>query len=150
MNQYTPDEPIQVLLVEDNPGDVRLTREAFDGIDSDVTFTVLTDGHAVTEFFQDTGADGERRHPDLVLLDLNLPRVDGFTVLQRLHAELEYPPPPVLVLTSSDAEEDVVKSYDNAANAYLRKPDDMSEFTAMASAIEEFWFDAVQHPPAPA
>ncbi|MCU4740548.1 response regulator [Natronoglomus mannanivorans] len=148
MSDQTPDEPVDILLVEDNPGDVRLTREAFKSVDSEIEFHVVTDGDEVTRYFQPQLDDSEP-HPDLVLLDLNLPSVDGFTVLERLDDELDYPPPPVLVLSSSSSADDIGKSYGNTANAYLTKPDTMPQFNSMAQAIEDFWFETAQHPSAP-
>lgn len=148
MNDYTPDEPVDVLLIEDNPGDVRLTQEAFRATDSELSFRVLGDGEEAARYFRQP--EDAAPCPDLVLLDLNLPRADGFDVLELLEEELDYPPPPVLVLSSSAAEEDIVESYAAAANAYLTKPDDMSEFASMAEAIEQFWIDTAKQPPAPA
>ena len=155
MSDHTPSEPVDILLVEDNPGDVRLTKEAFKSIETEVLFHTVTDGAAITEYFDlreaDAGKESETEEPspDLVLLDLNLPRMDGFGVLDLLRSELEYPPPPVLVLSGSAACEDVRESYDRAANAYLTKPDHPDEFVALAKAIEEFWLEAVQHPSTP-
>lgn len=149
MGNLTPDEPVDILLIEDNPGDVRLTREAFDSVDSDVEFHVVTDGEEAARYVDTEMAADEASRPDLVLLDLNLPRMDGFAVLEILHRALDYPPPPVIVLSSSDAREDIVRSYERAANAYLTKPDDMTTFNSMARAIEEFWIETVRHPPAP-
>ena len=148
MARYSPTEPVDVLLVEDNPGDVRLTREAFESIESEIQVRVVRTGTEAMEYLED---DGECNHrPDIVLLDLNLPRIDGLDVLERLHDVLEYPPPPILVLSSSATKADVVESYDRAANAYLTKPSDMTEFHALVHAIEAFWIDSAQHPPAPA
>jgi len=120
MTSHTPTEPIDILLVEDNPGDVRLTREAFKTVDSDIEFHTVTDGKEATTYFDVCETDTASTDPDLVLLDLNLPRVDGLTVLETLENELDYPPPPILVLSSSETEADIVKSYDRAANAYPR------------------------------
>ncbi|ARS89274.1 response regulator [Natrarchaeobaculum aegyptiacum] len=150
MSDHRPTEPVDILLVEDNPGDVRLTKEAFKSIDAKVEFHTVMDGKAATEYFDLCESEAKTPSPDLVLLDLNLPRMDGFTILELLRSELEYPPPPILVLSSSAAHEDVLESYDRAANAYLTKPDHPDEFDALAQAIEEFWIDAVQHPPTPA
>ncbi|WP_226040205.1 response regulator [Natrinema sp. DC36] len=149
MNSHTPNEPIDILLVEDNPGDVRLTREAFKAVDSDIEFHTVTDGKEATRYFDVGETSTVRTDPDLVLLDLNLPRVDGLTVLETLETELDSPPPPILVLSSSEAKADIVKSYDRAANAYLTKPDDPDEFDTLAQAIEDFWIDSARHPPAP-
>ncbi|AGB37592.1 response regulator [Natronococcus occultus] len=147
MNDYTPDEPVDVLLIEDNPGDVRLTQEAFRATDSEISFRILRDGEEAARYFRQP--EDATPCPDLVLLDLNLPRKDGFDVLEVLEEELDYPPP-VLVLSSSAAEEDIAESYAADANAYLTKPDAMPEFASMAEAIEQFWIDTAKQPPAPA
>lgn len=148
-SDYTLDEPVNVLLVEDNPGDARLTKEAFKSVDSEIEFHTVTDGKDVEAFFGLGDAETSEVCPDLVLLDLNLPRVDGFAVLGLLQNELDFPPPPVLVLSSSRDADDIIESYDRAANAYLTKPDTPDEFDSMAQAIESFWIQAAQHPPAP-
>ena len=148
MNDHTPDEPVDVLLIEDNPGDVRLTQEAFRATESDISFRVISDGKDAAMYFRQP--EDAEPCPDLVLLDLNLPRKDGLAVLEVLEQELDYPPPPVLVLSSSSAEEDITASYANAAYAYLTKPYAMPEFTSMAEAIERFWIDTARQPPAPA
>jgi CheY-like chemotaxis protein len=148
MNDHTPNEPVDVLLVEDNPGDVRLTQEAFRATESEISFQVISDGEEAAAYFRHP--EDSEPCPDLVLLDLNLPRKDGLAVLEVLEEELDYPPPPVLVLSSSSAEEDIAASYASAANAYLTKPDAMPEFTSMAEAIERFWIDTAQQPPATA
>lgn len=149
MTDHIPTEPVDVLLVEDNPGDVRLTQEAFRSIDSEIEFHVVSDGKEATRYFQFHRDEDPDTRPDLVLLDLNLPRVDGFRVLELLDTKLDYPPPPVLVLSSSETDDDIAESYDKAANAYLTKPDGMSEFNSMAEAIEDFWIETARHPPAP-
>ncbi|MFU8869283.1 response regulator [Natronococcus sp.] len=148
MNDHTPDEPVDVLLIEDNPGDVRLAQEAFRATESEIAFQVLRDGEEAAAYFRQP--EDSEPCPDLVLLDLNLPRKDGLAVLEVLEEELDYPPPPVLVLSSSNAEEDIAASYAADANAYLTKPDAMPEFTSMAEAIERFWIDTAKQPPAPA
>ncbi|QLK24858.1 response regulator [Natrinema zhouii] len=149
MSSHTPNEPIDILLIEDNPGDVRLTREAFKSVDSDIEFHTVTDGKEATRYFDVGETTTASTDPDLVLLDLNLPRVDGLTVLETLETELDSPPPPTLVLSSSETEADIAESYDRAANAYLTKPDSPDEFDALAQAIEDFWIESAQHPPAP-
>lgn len=148
MSSHTLEEPVNILLVEDNPGDVRLTREAFESVDSEIRFHVLSNGKEATEYFHPHCDEMSNVHPDLILLDLNLPRIDGFAVLETLDKKLDYPPPPVLVLSSSEADEDILKSYEHAANAYLTKPNDIVEFNSMAQAIEDFWINTVRHPPA--
>lgn len=149
MTSHKPIEPVDILLVEDNPGDIRLTQEAFKSIDSEIEFHTVTNGEEATRYFDVCETDNESTNPDLVLLDLNLPRVDGFDILEILGEQLEDPPPPVLVLSSSETEADIIKSYDRAANAYLTKPDDPEEFNTLAQAVEDFWIDLARHPPAP-
>jgi len=149
MTAHTPTEPVDILLVEDNPGDIRLAQEAFKSIDSETDFHTVTDGEGATRYFDVCETETENTELDLILLDLNLPRKDGFTILEMLKNELEYPPPPILVLSSSETEEDVIKSYERAANAYLTKPDSPDEFDTLAQAIEDFWIDSAKQPPAP-
>ncbi|OVE83483.1 response regulator [Natronolimnobius baerhuensis] len=151
MSNLIPSEPVEILLIEDNPGDVRLTKEAFNSIETETTFHVVKDGEEAADYFHlredEPGLSDD--NPDLVLLDLNLPRIDGFRVLELLDTKLDYPPPPILVLSSSSAESDISESYKNAANAYLTKPDNLVEYNEMAGAIEEFWLETAHHPPAP-
>ncbi|WP_265112552.1 response regulator [Halosolutus halophilus] len=146
MTAHSPTEPIDILLVEDNPGDVRLTREAFKSTDSEIRFHTATDGDEALEHLHRCQRDDSRSCPDMILLDLNLPRVDGFTILEVLERDFEHPPPPVLVLSSSADEADIAGSYDRAANAYLTKPNTPSEFSSIARAVERFWIDSAQHP----
>lgn len=146
MSERAPEEPVFILLVEDNPGDVRLTKEAFNSIDFKVEFQVVKDGREAVRYIQRHLA-GEPGHPlDLILLDLNLPRVNGFDVLEYLKDEIDGPSPPVLVLSSSETSDDIEQSYRKGSNAYLTKPDTMTEFKTMAEAIKEFWFDWVRDP----
>ncbi|WP_254525243.1 response regulator [Natrinema caseinilyticum] len=149
MSDATPEEPIDLLLVEDNPGDVRLTEEAFKSTDSEIEFHTISDGTEAAKYVHRLHSEGPEDGLDLVLLDLNLPRIDGFAVLEALDEEFDYPPPPVLILSSSETEEDIVKSYEKNANAYLTKPDGPMEFNSMAQAIEDFWIETARHPPAP-
>lgn len=147
MSDRSPEESVTILLVEDNPGDVRLTREAFKSIDLQAELQVVTDGGEAVQYIQGHFAD-EPAHPlDLILLDLNLPRVDGFEVLDYLNDEIRTPSPPVLILSSSGTADDVEQSYQKGTNAYLTKPDTMGDFEAMAESIKEFWLEWVQHPP---
>lgn len=147
MSESTSAEAADVLLVEDNPGDVRLIKEAFRSIDRNLEFDVVMDGEAAVKYAKrHFSADSDSR-PDLILLDLNLPRVDGFGILETLNEELEVPPPPVLILSSSATREDIERSYRKGCHAYLVKPDDMDEYASMAAAIEEFWIETVRPPP---
>lgn len=144
--QFRP-EPAQILLVEDNPGDVRLTEEAFKQGRIENDLYVVSDGNEALDFLyrRDEYADAPR--PDLILLDLNLPRKDGEEVLEELKADSELRSIPVIVLTSSRAEEDVVRSYELHANAYLTKPVDPDDFIETVRAFEKFWFSVVRLPP---
>ena len=138
MNDHRSTEPVRILLVEDNPGDVRLVREAFREADVETTFHTVSDGDAALEFLR-----GQRdvADLDLTLLDLNLPRTGGFEVLEEIKDDPELDAPPVIVLTSSEATEDVTRSYELCANAYLTKPSDPAEFAELGRAVEAFWFN---------
>ncbi|ELY73089.1 response regulator [Natrinema pallidum] len=140
-------EPAQILLVEDNPGDVRLTKEAFKQGRIENDLHVVSDGTEALDFLGRQGPYTDVPHPDLVLLDLNLPGKDGEEVLEELKADPALRSIPVIVLTSSRAEEDVVKSYELHANAYLTKPVDPDEFIETVRAFEKFWFSVVRLPP---
>ncbi|WP_049928314.1 response regulator [Halopiger goleimassiliensis] len=140
-------EPAQILLVEDNPGDVRLTEEAFEQGRIENDLHVVSDGDAALDFLHQREPYEDAPRPDLVLLDLNLPRTDGEEVLERLKADEELRSIPVIVLTSSEAEEDIVRSYELHANAYLTKPVDPDEFIETVRAFEKFWFSVVRLPP---
>ncbi|WP_435125611.1 response regulator [Halobaculum sp. D14] len=135
-----------VLLVEDNPGDVRLVEEAFDGGDVDATLHVVGDGVDALDFLHRRGDHADAPRPDLVILDLNLPRKNGDEVLRevREHPEIDYVP--VTILTSSTADEDVLSSYEHSANAYLTKPADPDEFIENVRSLERFWLSLVRLP----
>jgi len=141
---------VEVLLVEDNPGDVRLTQVAVDEISTDVGLAVATDGGDALEQLSRRHDDPSADVPDLVLLDLNLPRTGGFEFLAELQEREALARIPVLVLTSSNATEDIVESYELAANAYLTKPTDPDEYVEMLGVIVEFWFEQAALPPVPA
>lgn len=142
--------PVRILLVEDNPGDVRLVREAFRDVVVETEFRTVHDGDVALEVLRERqdceGAEGL----DLVLLDLNLPRTSGFEVLETIKDSDDLHAPPVLVLTSSRDADDVERSYELCANAYLTKPSDPTEFTELGRAVESFWFDEATLPPSPA
>ena len=150
MTNHRETEPIQILLVEDNPGDVRLVKEAFREAGVETTFHTVTDGDAALEFLRDRRNGVDPADLSLVLLDLNLPRTSGFDVLEAIKTDPDVSAPPVLVLTSSEAAEDVARSYDLCANAYLTKPSDPDEFTELGRAVEAFWFEEAELPPASA
>lgn len=134
--------PITVLLVEDDPGDVLLIREAFEDHKLNNTLLVAGDGVEALELLR--SADTER--PDLVLLDLNLPRKDGREVLKEIKADESLRSIPVVVLTTSDAEEDILRSYDLHANAYVTKPVDFDRFIDVVRQIDEFFVSVVKLP----
>ena len=135
-----------VLLVEDNPGDVRLTREAFKEGNIENTLHVVTDGAAALDFLYKRNEYADAPRPDLVLLDLNLPRKNGTEVLEEIKSDPEGCTIPIIVLTSSKSEDDVVKSYERHANAYLTKPIDPLEFIDVVTTLEEFWISIVRLP----
>lgn len=137
---------VDILMVEDNPGDVRLTREAFDQATIDFAIHVVTDGDAALDFLFQRGAHTDAPRPELVLLDLNLPRLNGQEVLKSIRDDPELTRIPVIVLTSSDDEDDVVRSYQLQANAYLKKPVDPAKFDELVRFLEEFWFGIAQLP----
>lgn len=142
-------EPADVLLVEDNPGDVRLTKEAFKEGNIASTLHVVTDGVEALNFLYRRGDYADAPWPDLVLLDLNLPRKNGDDVLAELAADPDRSQIPVIVLTSSEAEEDITKSYELQANAYLTKPVDPDVFVDTVRSFQTFWLEAVRLPPCP-
>ncbi|MFC7142515.1 response regulator [Halosimplex aquaticum] len=140
-------DPADILLVEDNPGDVRLTQEAFKEGQIRNTLHVVTDGVEALDFLRRRGDHADAPLPDIVLLDLNLPRKNGDEVLDEIRSDPDLEYLPVIVLTSSEAQEDVVQSYELQANAYLTKPVDPSEFIETVRSIQQFWLSVVRLPP---
>jgi two-component system, chemotaxis family, response regulator Rcp1 len=141
--------PIEVLLVEDNPGDVRLTREALKDGKVSNNLSVAKDGVEALRFLRREGEYAGAPRPDVVLLDLNLPRKDGREVLQEMKQDRSLRTIPVVVLTSSDAERDIVGAYELQANCYITKPVDLDQFITAVKSIEDFWFSIVKLPPEP-
>jgi len=141
--------PIEVLLVEDNPGDVRLTREALKDGKVSNNLSVAQDGVEALRFLRREGEYAAAPRPDVVLLDLNLPRKDGREVLQEMKQDRSLRTIPVVVLTSSDAERDIVGAYELQANCYITKPVDLDQFITAVRSIEDFWFSIVKLPPEP-
>ncbi len=137
---------IQVLLVEDDPGDVLMTREAFEDNKVANVLHVVSDGAEAMEFLRKEGTFADVPTPDLVLLDLNLPRMDGREVLAAVKADDELRQIPVVVLTTSEAEEDVLRSYALHANAYVTKPVDFDRFIEVVRKIDEFFVSVVRLP----
>lgn len=138
-----------VLLVEDNPGDVRLTKEALREAPSTTTLHVVNDGESALDFVHQRGSYPEAPRPDLVLLDLNLPKANGDEVLNGIKRHETLCQIPVVILTGSEAEEDIVTSYANHSNAYFTKPIDPDEFITLVRSLEEFWLTLVERPPKP-
>jgi len=140
-------EPVEILLAEDNPGDVKLTRKALEKGQLANNLHVANDGVETMQFLRGEGAYAETPRPDLVLLDLNMPRKDGREVLAEIKESDDLRRIPVIVLTSSEAEEDVIKSYEHHANAYLTKPVDFDGFIDVVGTLEKFWLQVVKLPP---
>jgi CheY-like chemotaxis protein len=141
--------PIEILLVEDNPGDVRLTIEALRESKVRNHLSVARDGVQALAFLRHEGTHAEAVRPDLILLDLNLPRKDGREVLAELKADPDLKTIPVVILTTSRAEQDVLRSYELQANCYISKPVDLDQFITVVKSIEDFWLTIVMlpHPP---
>jgi CheY-like chemotaxis protein len=139
-------QPIEVLLVEDDPGDVLLIREAFDFNKVHNNLNVVSDGEQALDYLRGTGAYAGRTRPDLVLLDLNLPRKDGREVLAEVKTDPDLRTIPIVVLTTSEAEEDVLKSYQLHANAYVTKPVDFERFVSIVRQIDDFFVSVVRLP----
>lgn len=147
-------DPITVLMVEDDPDDVYLTKEALRASRLRVNLHVVTDGVEAMQYLrEDPSPDPRRdgaapyRRPDLVLLDLNLPRMDGREVLMQIKDDPALTEIPVVILTTSHAEEDIAASYRQHANCYIAKPVDIDQFRSVVASIENFWFTVVQLPP---
>jgi len=141
-----PNDPVEILLAEDNPGDVTLTKKALEQGKLANNLHVTTDGVDALEFLRQEGEYEDALRPDLVLLDLNMPRKDGEDVLEAMQADDSLSRIPVVVLTSSESEEDIAKSYDLNANAYLTKPVDFDGFVDIVNRMDNFWFQVVKLP----
>ncbi|PYF99842.1 Response regulator receiver domain-containing protein [Georgenia satyanarayanai] len=137
---------IEVLLIEDDPGDVLMTEEAFADYKVANQLTVVADGESAMAYLRKEGEYADAPTPDLVLLDLNLPRMDGREVLGELKADPELRRIPVVVLTTSDAEEDILRSYNLHANAYVTKPVDFERFIEVVRKIDDFFVSVVRLP----
>jgi CheY-like chemotaxis protein len=147
MSSQAVSRPVEVLLVEDNPGDVRLTREALREGKIRNNLHVARDGVEALAFLRRQGEHAGAPRPDLILLDLNLPRKDGREVLTEIKDDATLRQIPVVVLTSSQAEEDIIRAYDLHANCYISKPVDLDQFINVVRSIEDFWFTVVKLPP---
>jgi two-component system, chemotaxis family, response regulator Rcp1 len=140
-------KPIEILLVEDNPADVRLTREALKEEKILTNLNVVNDGVEAMEFLLQQGNYGKAVRPDLILLDLNLPKKDGKEVLKEIKHDENLKSIPVVILTVSKAEEDIIKTYNLHANCYITKPLDLVQFSKVVKSIKDFWLTIVKLPP---
>jgi CheY-like chemotaxis protein len=146
MTEPTAGRPIEILLVEDDPGDTLITREALDHSKVTNRLHCCSNGEEALAFLHRTGEFADAVRPDLVLLDLNLPRRDGREVLAEIKSDPDLRRIPVVVLTTSQAEEDVLRSYDLHANAYVTKPVDFERFVDVVRSVDEFFFTVVRLP----
>ena len=140
-------QPIEILLVEDNPADVRLTMEALKTWTRESRVQVVSDGDEALRYLRRQGTFSEASRPDLLLLDLNLPRMDGRELLAEIKSDADLKRIPVVVLTTSNAEQDILKTYDLHANCYVIKPVDLEDFIGAIHSIETFWGTIVTLPP---
>ena len=140
-------QPIEVLLVEDNPADVRLTMEALKEEKVYSNLHVVNDGVEAMSYLRREGKYTQSPRPDLILLDLNLPKKDGREVLKEIKSDEGLKAIPVVVLTVSKSEEDIMRSYNLHANCYISKPVDLKQFMKIAKTVQEFWFTIVKLPP---
>lgn len=146
MNRSDMNRTVEILLVEDNPGDVRLTVEAFKEGKLANRLHVVKDGIEALAHLRRQGQYATAVRPDLILLDLNLPRKDGREVLAEIKVDADLKRIPVVILTTSTAEQDILKSYDLHANCYITKPVDLDQFIRVVKAIEDFWLEIVKLP----
>ncbi len=140
-------EIARILLVEDSPSDVELTQEALAQAKIANELFVVRDGEEAMEFLEQRGAHSDAPRPDLILLDLNLPRKDGREVLKEIKENATLCAIPVVILTTSASDEDILRSYELRANSYIRKPVDLEQFTHIVQSIDEYWLGIVRLPP---
>ncbi len=139
--------PVDILLVEDNPGDVRLTREALRAAKVLNRMSVAQDGVEALAFLRRQGPYADAPRPELILLDLNLPKKDGREVLEEIKQDPDLKRIPVVILTTSQAEQDIIRTYNLHANCYVSKPVDLDQFITVIKSIEDFWLTIVKLPP---
>lgn len=147
MALYTNNGMIEILMVEDNPADIRLTKEAFKDAKMLNNLHVVNNGEDAMAFLRRHGNYVNTPRPDLILLDLNLPKKDGREVLAEIKKDPDLKRIPVVILTTSDDEKDVLKAYNLHVNAYIKKPVDLEQFMRIVEAVEEFWLSVVKLPP---
>ena len=146
MSETAFSKPVEILLVEDNPGDVRLTQETMKEFKVLNNLSVVGDGVEAMAFLRREGKYAKASRPDLILLDLNLPKKDGREVLAEIKRDEQLKRIPVVILTTSGAEQDILKTYELHANCYIKKPVDLDQFSAVIKSIEQFWFTIVKLP----
>jgi len=139
-------DPIKILLVEDNPADIRLIKEVFKDTNSNNEIYVVKDGVDALNFLNKKAGFGDAPKPDIILLDLNLPRKDGREVLKEIKENDNFKYIPIVVLTTSCSKEDVIKTYGNHANCYITKPVDFDRFLKVIKSIEDFWLKMIELP----
>jgi two-component system, chemotaxis family, response regulator Rcp1 len=139
--------PLEILLVEDSPGDIRLTQEAFSDAKTNINLHVATDGVAAMAFLRHEGDHSHAAHPDFILLDLNLPKMDGREVLTLIKEDDGLKTIPTIILTTSEAEADILKSYQLQANCYINKPVQLEAFEAIVKSVNHFWLTTAKLPP---
>ena len=149
MTTHRNGRPIDILLVEDNPGDVRLTREAFKEGQINNDLVVVRDGEAALDFLYQRDEYAEASRPDLILLDLNLPKIGGLEVLDAIKGDPSLRSIPVIILTGSESEEDIIRGYNAHSNAYLTKPVTPDGFIELVRTFEDFWLTLVHLPSNP-
>jgi len=147
METVATSKPVEILLIEDNPGDIRLAREALKESKVCNILHSVIDGVDAMEFLNRLGKYSSVTRPDLIILDLNLPRKDGRQVLQEIKTDNNLKLIPVVILTTSRSEEDIVKSYQLHANCFITKPMDIIQFIKIVQSIQDFWFTIVKLPP---
>lgn len=138
---------VDILVVEDNPGDARLIKEVLKGNKIYNSLNIVKDGIEALDFLHKSGKFADVPRPDLILLDLNLPRKDGREVLAEIKSDERYKQIPVVIMTMSKSEEDILKSYKLHANCFVTKPIDLDQFVKVVESIEDFWFSLVKLPP---
>src|SRR5665213_910359 len=147
MNLMNEHKQANVLLIEDSPGDVRLTRDAFHDANKTIQLHVASDGVEAMAFLKHEGTQANTPRPDLILLDLNLPKMDGREVLAHIKEDENLKTIPTVILTTSVAKEDIEKSYQLRANCYLSKPVELEEFEGLVKSINDFWLTKGKLPP---
>ena len=149
--RYSADNPlgkmVEILLIEDNPGDIRLVKEVFKDAKLNNNLQVALDGEEAIKMLRQEGEYFKAPRPDLILLDLNLPKKNGREVLREIKEDDELKCIPVVILTTSNAEEDLIETYKHDANCYITKPVDLDEFIKVVKSIQNFWLEIVKLPP---